>query len=81
MTPYPKTIVRQELLEAGLVVNADDFRTYDGFSCNIRTRHLDQKNLYRILKTESAKAFLSPSQITANRYLRHQTIPFSAGRG
>ena len=76
MTPYPKTIVRQELLEAGLVVNINDFRTYDGFSCNIRTHHLDQKNLYRILKTESVKCFLTPSQISANRYLRQQTIPF-----
>jgi radical SAM superfamily enzyme YgiQ (UPF0313 family) len=76
MTPYPKTWVRQELLEAGLVVNPDDFRTYDGFSCNIRTHHLDQKDLYRLLKIESLKSFLTPSQIAANRYLRKQTIPF-----
>lgn len=76
LTPYPKTLVRQEMLEAGLVVNTDNFRTYDGFSCNIRTRHLDPDSLYRLLKAECVKSFLTPSQIIANRYLRHQTLPF-----
>ena len=31
LTPYPKTLVRQELMEAGLVVNADDYAKYDNF--------------------------------------------------
>ena len=70
LTPYPKTRVRQELLDAGLVVNRDDFRTYDGFTCNIRTRYLDQAALYRTLKRESLKSYFDPSLHVQNYFLR-----------
>lgn len=45
LTPYPKTGIRQQLLEAELVVNADDFSTYNGIWANVRTRHLDAEQL------------------------------------
>ncbi len=45
LTPYPKTGIRQQLLEAGLVVNADDFSTYNGIWANVRTHHLDADQL------------------------------------
>ena len=61
LTPYPKTRVRQELLDAGLVVNRDDYRTYDGFTCNIRTCALDQAALYRSLKWNSLKSYFDPT--------------------
>ncbi|HEY6000639.1 MAG TPA: radical SAM protein [bacterium] len=41
LTPYPKTGIRQQLLDEGLVTNADDFSTYNGIWANVRTRHLD----------------------------------------
>lgn len=40
LTPYPKTELRKEMLAAGLVANNDDFRWYDGYFANVRTRHL-----------------------------------------
>lgn len=47
LTPYPKTRIRQEMLEGGFVVNKDNFDDYTGLNCNIRTKHLSQKELQR----------------------------------
>lgn len=45
LTPYPKTVMRQHLLDAGLVTNVDDYRWYNGMWANVRTRHLDPDQL------------------------------------
>lgn len=76
LTPYPKTVLRQELLEAGLVVNKDDFRHYDGFSCNIRTRHLSREELYQVLKKEALKTYLDLPAIARNFYVRNHPWAF-----
>lgn len=76
LTPYPKTRLRREMLEEGLVANADDFRTYDGFHCNIRTRRLDQSSLYQSLKRESLKSYFDPSLYVRNFFLRHNPLAF-----
>jgi len=55
LTPYPNTVIRRELLGAGLVVNPEGYRTYDGFSCNVRTKHLSRRELYLCLKKEIFK--------------------------
>jgi anaerobic magnesium-protoporphyrin IX monomethyl ester cyclase len=76
LTPYPKTVLRQELLEAGLVVNKDDFRHYDGFSCNIRTRYLSRKDLYQVLKKEALKAYFDLPAMARNFYVRNHLRAF-----
>jgi radical SAM superfamily enzyme YgiQ (UPF0313 family) len=48
LTPYPQTVLRQELLDAGLIVNLDDYRSYNGFNGNIRTKYLSCKELERL---------------------------------
>lgn len=48
LTPYPQTALRRELLEAGLIVNVDDYRTYNGFESNIRTKYLGCRELERL---------------------------------
>ena len=45
LTPYPKTGIRQYLLDEGLVTNPDNFSTYNGLWANVRTRHLDSDTL------------------------------------
>ncbi|MGC9194451.1 MAG: B12-binding domain-containing radical SAM protein [Syntrophobacteraceae bacterium] len=45
LTPYPKTGIRQYLLDEGLVTNPDNFSTYNGIWANVRTRHLDSNML------------------------------------
>ena len=45
MTPYPKTGMREQLLEQGLVVNPDDYKKYSGLWANVRTRYLSAAEL------------------------------------
>ena len=45
ITPYPGTEMRRELIEAGLVTNPHDFQWYNGNWPQVRTKHLDSKQL------------------------------------
>jgi anaerobic magnesium-protoporphyrin IX monomethyl ester cyclase len=45
LTPYPKTGIRQQLLEAGLVTNPFNYSLYNGMWANVRTHHLDSDTL------------------------------------
>ena len=45
MTPYPKTPLREEMLADGRVANLSDFRWYDGYFSNVRTRQLTAEEL------------------------------------
>ena len=49
MTPYPKTPMRDEMIEADRVANLADFRWYDGYFSNVRTSQLtpDELNFVR----------------------------------
>jgi anaerobic magnesium-protoporphyrin IX monomethyl ester cyclase len=44
-TPYPKTELRKELLDMGLVTNVDDFTRYDGLTANIRTKQMTDREI------------------------------------
>ena len=70
LTPYPGTKIREELLEAGLVVNRDDLSRYTGFICNVKTRNLSAGQLNRILNWENIKMFFSPSMFSENYFVR-----------
>ena len=76
MTPYPKTVIRDEMMDAGLIANKDDFSSYDGFSCNVRTRHLGRDALYRCLKKEAVKGYFSPDLMMGNNLLRYYGLRF-----
>ncbi|MEE4355767.1 MAG: radical SAM protein [Desulfococcaceae bacterium] len=45
LTPYPKTAIREMLIRKGLVENVSDYRWYNGLWANVRTRHLNAKEL------------------------------------
>lgn len=45
LSPFPKTVIREHLLEQGLVTNLDDYERYNGMWANVRTRHLDSGQL------------------------------------
>ena len=81
LTPYPKTPVRQELLEAGLVVDVDDYTKYDGFHCNIRTRHLSRDELYNLMRGLGFKSNFKISLIVDNQFLRNHTRYFLRSLG
>jgi len=71
LTPYPKTELRKEMLEAGLIVNQDDFSKYNGFSCVVRTNHLSREELYRAKKIECLKPYFNLKMIWNNYFLRN----------
>jgi radical SAM superfamily enzyme YgiQ (UPF0313 family) len=76
LTPYPKTLLRDELLAEGLVINKDDLSKYDGFHCNIRTKHLGQKELYLTQRKEILKTYFNPSLIANNYFIRWVPLYF-----
>ena len=45
LTPYPKTGLRNDLIEAGLISNIDDYKRYNGLWANVRTKHLSAEEL------------------------------------
>ncbi len=45
LTPYPKTAMREQLIEQGLVTNLTDYKKYNGLWANVRTKHLDAAQL------------------------------------
>jgi len=45
LTPYPKTGIRQNLKEEGLVTNLYDYKYYNGLWANVKTRHLSSEQL------------------------------------
>jgi len=45
LTPYPKTGMRQDLIDEGLVTNKHDYSRYNGLWANVKTRHLESDQL------------------------------------
>jgi anaerobic magnesium-protoporphyrin IX monomethyl ester cyclase len=45
LTPYPKTGMREHLLEQGLITNQSDYKKYNGLWANVRTKYLDSEQL------------------------------------
>ncbi len=50
LTPYPKTGIRKELLEKGLITNLHDYTKYDCWEVNIKTKHLTTQRIETIRK-------------------------------
>ena len=71
LTPYPKTQMRQDLIDMGLVTNADDLTRYNGFIANVRTEHLSQKQLSRLMLKEGAKLYWNPKLLRNSRLWRY----------
>jgi radical SAM superfamily enzyme YgiQ (UPF0313 family) len=55
-TPYPKTQMRAELEEMGLVTNSD-FTRYDGLHANLKTRHLSEEEVQYITWQMNARYY------------------------
>lgn len=45
ITPYPKTGMRDILMKEGLVTNTTDYRKYNGFWANVKTKYLSSDDL------------------------------------
>lgn len=45
LTPYPKTGMREQLLEQGLIANQTEYKKYSGLWANVRTKYLSAEAL------------------------------------
>jgi anaerobic magnesium-protoporphyrin IX monomethyl ester cyclase len=65
LTPYPKTGIRQYLLDEGLVTNRYDYTRYNGMWANVRTRQLDSDTLQYLFWYHQQKimGWWEPSEI------------------
>lgn len=63
LTPFPKTKVRQELIELGLLTNYDDYSKYNFYHANIRTKYLSSDELFKIRNKLDSKYLLYSSAI------------------
>jgi radical SAM superfamily enzyme YgiQ (UPF0313 family) len=64
LTPYPKTGIRQQLLDQGLVTNPDDYTRYNGMWANVRTRQLSSDQLQYLFwyHNEKVMGWWNPSE-------------------
>ncbi|HEY4492909.1 MAG TPA: radical SAM protein, partial [Acidobacteriota bacterium] len=74
LTPYPKTPMREELIQMGLVENLDDFRRYNGFIANVRTEHLSIQEINRLMVREGAKLYWHPKYLSRSRFWRYHGL-------
>ena len=74
VTPYPKTEMRQQLIDRGLVVNKDDFSRYNGFICNVRTENMSAEELARAMNIEYLKLYFNPLYLGRSRFMRRRNI-------
>ena len=58
ITPYPKTVLREDYLKRNLIDNVDDYIFYESTFCNTHTNHLSSMELYKIAAVEHFKYFL-----------------------
>jgi radical SAM superfamily enzyme YgiQ (UPF0313 family) len=45
LTPYPKTAIRRQLMEQGLLTNPRGYKYYSGLWANVKTKHLSAERL------------------------------------
>ena len=63
LTPYPKTGMRQNLIDQGLVTNKHNYKLYNGMWANVKTKHLspEQIQYYFWYYRQTALGWWNPS--------------------
>ena len=72
MTPYPKTEIREQLLSESLITNRDDFSLYNGFICNVRTRHMSSRELTMSMFWEGLRLYFHPRYLAKSRFWQYR---------
>ncbi len=69
LTPYPKTGMRQKLIDQGLVDNRSDYKRYNGLWANVRTLHLTAEELQYLFwyHRQNVLGWWDPTQRTRNQ--------------
>jgi radical SAM superfamily enzyme YgiQ (UPF0313 family) len=72
LTPYPKTQTREELLAAGLITNVDDYSLYNGFTCNVRTKELTNRQLNNAIFWNGLRLYFNPAYFANSRFWHYR---------
>lgn len=81
LVPYPKTEIRQRLMEEGLIADQDHYERYDGGYPTVRTKFLSQEDLF-YARYRFAKKYLKPRAFSVFKVLlryRSTSLPFIRG--
>lgn len=70
ITPYPKTGIRKELLEKGLITNLHDYTKYDCYEVNIKTNHLSSEKI-KTVRNEMDMRYHIESGTTLNLFSQY----------
>lgn len=65
LTPFPKTKIREQLLETNLIFNTEDYSNYDTLTPNVTTHHLTREEIV-ILREKMWDDFLTPDWFLTN---------------
>lgn len=70
LTPYPKTEMRRQLQDLGMVTNLHDYRMYNGIRANVKTRHLETADLQYLvwLHREKVMGWWEPSRLMREQH-------------
>jgi len=77
VTPFPGTEIRKSYLEMGLVDNPHDYRTYNGLTANVHTRHLTRRQLHRLQNRGYLLHALYAILLGNNKYMTDAITRFS----
>jgi anaerobic magnesium-protoporphyrin IX monomethyl ester cyclase len=72
LTPYPKTQTREELQARSLIENPDDFSLYNGFTCNVRTEHLSNKQINHAIFWNGLRLYFHPKYLAKSRFWKYK---------
>jgi len=81
LVPYPKTKIREKLMQNGLVVKPDDYEMYDGGHTVIKTKFLDENQLL-LARYKFGNKYLSMRALNVLKTLlknRKKSLPFLVG--
>lgn len=69
LTPYPKTEMRQQLLDQGMVTNLHDYKMYNGIKANVKTRYLETEQLQYLvwLHRQNIIGWWEPSKLISSK--------------
>ena len=72
LTPYPKTEIREQLEQEGLITNPESFARYNGFIANVRTRHMSSLQIARETVKAGTPYYMNPLRMNTSLMWRYR---------
>jgi radical SAM superfamily enzyme YgiQ (UPF0313 family) len=72
LTPYPKTEIRDQLEQEGLITNLEGFARYNGFIANVRTRHMSSLEIARETVKAGTPYYMNPLRMNSSLFWRYR---------